>query len=75
LFDKPCLRRILFHKKSGLRRTSFINERNEERKSSSQSFCGAFEFKFLVLSTNSLVVQMIQTPILSDYNYTTGTKQ
>jgi len=35
----------------------------------------AFDLKFLVLSTNSLVVKMISTPILSDYNNTICTKQ
>jgi len=35
----------------------------------------AFDLKFLVLSTNSLVVKIILTPILSDYNGTVCTKQ
>jgi len=52
LFDKSCLQRILFHKKSGLRRIFFI------------FFClnrDASDFKFLVLSTDSLMVKMIRT--------------
>ena len=44
-------------------------------KPSSESCRGAFEFNFLVLSTNLLVVEMIQTPILSDHNNTICTKQ
>ena len=35
----------------------------------------AFDSKFLVLSTNSLVVEMIPTPILSDHNDMICTKQ
>ena len=35
----------------------------------------AFDFKFLVLSTSTLVVKMIPTPILSDHNDTICTKQ
>jgi len=55
LFDKSCLRRILFHKKKCyLRRILFI-----KKKSSSQSFGDAFHFKFLILSTNLLLVKMI----------------
>ena len=39
------------------------------------SFRDAFHLKFLILSTNSLVVKMNQTPILSDLNNTIYTKQ
>jgi len=35
----------------------------------------AFDLKFLILSTNSLVVKMISTPILNDHNNTICTKQ
>jgi len=52
LFDKSCLWRILFYKESGLRPIFFI------------IFClnwDAFDLKFLILSTNSLVVKMIRT--------------
>jgi len=35
----------------------------------------AFDLKFLILFTNSLVVKMIQTPILSDHNDKNCTKQ
>jgi len=35
----------------------------------------AFDLKFLVLSTNSLVVKMILTPILIDHNDIICTKQ
>jgi len=34
----------------------------------------AFDLKFFILSTNSLVVKMIPTPILSDHNDTVCTK-
>jgi len=66
--EKSSLLRILFYK-SCLWRIFFY------KKSSSQSFCDAFNLKFLVLSTNSLVVKMIRTPILSDLNDTICTKQ
>jgi len=62
----PSLRRILFHKKSGPRRNFLI------------FFClnrDAFDLKFLVLSTNSLVVKIIPTPILSDHNDKICTEQ
>jgi len=35
----------------------------------------AFDVKFLFLSTNSLVVKMIPTPILNDHNNIICTKQ
>jgi len=35
----------------------------------------AFDLKFLILSTNSLVVKMIPAPILNDHNDTVCTKQ
>ena len=44
----------------------------------SQSFClnrDAFDLKFLVLSTNLLVVKMIPPPILSDHNDIICSKQ
>ena len=66
LFDQSCLQRILSRKKSGLWRI-FI-----------YFFClnrDAFDLKILVLSTNSLVVKMIPTPILSDHNDIIRTKQ
>jgi len=68
LFHKSCLRRILFDRKSGLRRIFFIFfffflHRH------------AFDLKFLILSTNSLVVKMIRTPILNDHKDTICTKQ
>jgi len=47
----------------------------EKKKSSSQSFCGAFNFKCLILSTNKFFVKVIRTPIISDHNNTICTKQ
>ena len=69
LFHKSFLRRILFHAKSGLRRIFF------HKKSFSESLGDAFHLKFFILSTNSLVVKMIRTPILSDHNETICSKQ
>jgi len=55
----------LFHNKSGLQRIFVIFfSLNWD----------AFDLKFDILSTNSLVVKMIQTPILSDHNDTICTK-
>jgi len=66
LFDKSCLRRILLHKKSGLRHIFFIIFfLNRD----------ACDLKSLILCTNSMVVKMIPTPILSDHNDTVCAKQ
>jgi len=54
LFDKSCLGHILFHKKSGLRHILLI--KNPLRK---QTFGDVFHCKFLILSTNSLIVKMV----------------
>jgi len=56
LFDKSCLWHISFHKKSDLRRILLIKIffLNPVR-----AFGDAFHFKFLILSTNYLVVKMV----------------
>ena len=70
-FDKSCLQRILFRKNPDLRRMFFI--RNLLLNHSGMHFI--WSFWFCLPSTNTLVVKLIRTPILSDLNDTMCTKQ
>jgi len=66
LFDRSCLRHIWFQKNLAYGVSfsyRFFLYRN------------AFDLKFLIMSTNSMVVKMIATPILSDHNDIACTKQ
>jgi len=71
LFDKSCLRCILFHNKSRLQRMFFI--RNFLFNHSEMHFI--WSFLFCLPSTNTLVVKMIRNPILSDLYDTICAKQ
>jgi len=67
------LRRILFHNKSGLRHIFFHFVFKKILKKTGNR--DAFDLKFLVLSTNSLVVKIISTLILNNHDDVTCTKQ
>jgi len=55
-FDESCLQRILCHAFCVM---NFFIIKKKLIKSSLSSICNALNFKFLALSTNSLVVKMI----------------
>jgi len=65
-FNKSCLRHILFHK--NLAFGAFFSYKIFLNRV-------AFNVKFFIVSTNSLVVKMITIPILSDHNDIICTKQ
>ena len=60
-FDKSCLRRNLY------RRKIWPTAHFLQGKFSSELLWDAFDFKFVILSTNSLLAKTIQTPIRRDH--------